>query len=59
MDVVKKNIEKIGGTVTIESVKGTLTNIFFKIPLTLAIIASMEIRERRLCDSDRQHQGIL
>jgi two-component system, chemotaxis family, sensor kinase CheA len=43
MDVVKKNIEKIGGTVTIESVKGNGTNIFFKIPLTLAIIASMEI----------------
>jgi two-component system chemotaxis sensor kinase CheA len=43
MDVVKKNIEKIGGTVTIESVKGVGTNIFFKIPLTLAIIASMEI----------------
>ena len=43
MDVVKKNIEKIGGTVTIESVKGTGTNIFFKIPLTLAIIASMEV----------------
>ncbi|HYE69473.1 MAG TPA: chemotaxis protein CheA [Anaerovoracaceae bacterium] len=43
MDVVKKNIEKIGGTVTIESVKGAGTNIFFKIPLTLAIIASMEI----------------
>jgi two-component system chemotaxis sensor kinase CheA len=43
MDVVKKNIEKIGGTVTIESVKGQGTNIFFKIPLTLAIIASMEI----------------
>ena len=44
MDVVKKNIEKIGGMVTIESSKGTGTNIFFKIPLTLAIIASMEIR---------------
>lgn len=43
MDVVKKNIEKIGGTVTIESVNGVGTNIFFKIPLTLAIIASMEI----------------
>ena len=43
MDVVKKNIEKIGGTVTIESVKGSGTNVFFKIPLTLAIIASMEI----------------
>jgi two-component system chemotaxis sensor kinase CheA len=44
MDVVKKNIEKIGGSVTIESVKGIGTNIYFKIPLTLAIIASMEIR---------------
>lgn len=44
MDVVKKNVEKIGGTVTIESVKGIGTTIFFKIPLTLAIIASMEIR---------------
>ena len=44
MDVVKKNIEKVGGTVTIESVKGMGTNIFFKIPLTLAIITSMEVR---------------
>lgn len=44
MDVVKKNIEKIGGTVTIESVKSVGTNIFFKIPLTLAIISSMDIR---------------
>ncbi|MDD4564739.1 MAG: chemotaxis protein CheA [Eubacteriales bacterium] len=44
MDVVRKNIEKIGGTVTIESEKGVGTNIFFKIPLTLAIISSMEIR---------------
>lgn len=44
MDVVKKNIEKIGGTVTIESIKGSGTTIYFKIPLTLAIISSMEIR---------------
>ncbi len=44
MDVVKKNIEKIGGTITIESVKGVGTNIFSKIPLTLAIIDSMEFR---------------
>ncbi|MCR5481709.1 MAG: chemotaxis protein CheA [Clostridia bacterium] len=44
MDVVKKNIEKIGGTVTIDSIKGTGTTIYFKIPLTLAIISSMEIR---------------
>jgi len=44
MDVVKKGVEKIGGTVTIESTKGLGTNIFFKIPLTLAIIASMEVK---------------
>lgn len=44
MDVVKKGVEKIGGTVTIESTKGAGTNIFFKIPLTLAIIDSMEIK---------------
>ena len=44
MDVVKKNIEKIGGTVTIQSIKGSGTNVFFKIPLTLAIISSMEIK---------------
>lgn len=44
MDVVKKNIEKIGGTVTIESVKGHGMTVYFKIPLTLAIIDSMEIR---------------
>ena len=44
MDVVKKGVEKIGGTVTIESTKGAGTNVFFKIPLTLAIIASMEVK---------------
>lgn len=44
MDVVKKNIEKIGGTVIIESMKNVGTNIIFKIPLTLAIIPSMEVQ---------------
>jgi len=44
MDVVKKNIEKVGGTVSIDSIKGVGTEILFKIPLTLAIIASMEVR---------------
>ncbi|MGI6731926.1 MAG: chemotaxis protein CheW [Anaerovoracaceae bacterium] len=44
MDVVKKNVEKIGGTVTIDSTLGEGTNVYFKIPLTLAIIASMEIK---------------
>jgi len=43
LDVVKSNIEKIGGTVIIESKKGLGTNIILKIPLTLAIIACIEI----------------
>ena len=44
LDVVKSNIEKIGGTVIIESRKGQGTNIMLKIPLTLAIISCMQIR---------------
>lgn len=44
MDVVKKNIEKIGGTVTIESTLGAGMTVYFKIPLTLAIIESMDIQ---------------
>lgn len=44
MDVVKMNIKAIGGSVIIESVKGLGTNIFLKIPITLAIIPCMEIR---------------
>ncbi|MDR3305087.1 MAG: chemotaxis protein CheW [Clostridiales Family XIII bacterium] len=43
MDVVKSNIEKIGGTVIIESKLGQGTHIILKIPLTLAIISCMEI----------------
>ncbi len=44
MDVVKKNIEKIGGSVTIESTFGAGMTVYFKIPLTLAIIESMDCR---------------
>lgn len=43
MDVVKKNIEKVGGTVHIESKKGEGMATVFKIPLTLAIMDAMEI----------------
>jgi len=43
LDVVKSNIERIGGTVIIESKKGFGTNIILKIPLTLAIISCIEI----------------
>jgi len=43
MDVVKKNIDKVGGTVSVESLSGLGTTIKIKIPLTLAIIDGMEI----------------
>ncbi|MDL2252577.1 chemotaxis protein CheA [Ruminococcaceae bacterium OttesenSCG-928-I18] len=43
MDVVRKNIEKVGGTVTVESVFGEGTSFIIKIPLTLAIVDGMEI----------------
>ncbi|MCX7921993.1 MAG: chemotaxis protein CheA [Clostridia bacterium] len=44
MDVVTKNIETVGGTVSVDSVEGTGTTITLKIPLTLAIIDGMNIR---------------
>lgn len=44
MDVVKKNIEKVGGSVYISSEVGEGTVTTFKIPLTLAIIDGMECR---------------
>lgn len=41
MDVVKTNIEKLGGTVEIESTLGKGTTIHVQLPLTLAIIPSL------------------
>jgi two-component system, chemotaxis family, sensor kinase CheA len=41
MDVVKTNIERLGGTVDIESLPGKGTTITMKLPLTLAIISSL------------------
>lgn len=38
MDVVKKNIEALRGSIEIDSVKGTGTTMTLKLPLTLAII---------------------
>ncbi len=42
-DVVKKNIEKIGGSVTVESKFGEGTCFVIKIPLSLAIVDGMEV----------------
>ncbi|GJL78037.1 MAG: chemotaxis protein CheA [Nitrospinaceae bacterium] len=43
MDVVKTNIEKIGGTVDIQSKHGQGTTLKVKIPLTLAIIPALTV----------------
>ena len=44
MDVAKKNIEKIGGTVVVDSTPGQGAVNTIRIPLTLAILAGIEIR---------------
>ena len=44
MDVVKTNIEKIGGSVDIQSTFGQGTTIKIKIPLTLAIVPALIVR---------------
>ncbi|MFO1423170.1 MAG: chemotaxis protein CheA [Candidatus Competibacteraceae bacterium] len=44
MDVVKKNIEKLNGTIDVESIVGLQTRIRLKIPLTLAIISALMVR---------------
>ena len=43
MDVVKSNIEKVGGSITIDSALGIGTTINIKIPLTLAIVDGMQV----------------
>jgi chemotaxis protein histidine kinase CheA len=49
MDVVKTNIEKIGGTVDIQNRFGQGTTLKIKIPLTLAIIPALIVT----CGGDR------
>ena len=49
MDVVRTNIEKIGGTVDVESVPGQGTTIQITLPLTLAIIPSLIVGAGREC----------
>src|SRR6202140_4493510 len=43
MDVVKTNVEKIGGTVDVHSTLGQGTTVKVKIPLTLAIIPALMV----------------
>ncbi|MGY1856136.1 chemotaxis protein CheA [Modestobacter sp. SYSU DS0290] len=49
MDVVKTNIEGIGGTIEVESVPGRGTCMRLRIPLTLAIVPALTIE----CAGDR------
>ncbi|MGC2020272.1 MAG: chemotaxis protein CheA, partial [Candidatus Sulfotelmatobacter sp.] len=49
MDMVKTNVEKIGGTVDVESTAGRGTTVRVKIPLTLAIIPALVVT----CSGDR------
>jgi chemotaxis protein histidine kinase CheA len=49
MDVVKTNVEKIGGTVDVQSTLGRGATVRLKIPLTLAIIPALVVT----CGGDR------
>jgi two-component system chemotaxis sensor kinase CheA len=49
MDVVRTNVEKIGGSLEIQSEPGKGTTLTIKIPLTLAIIPALIVS----CDNDR------
>lgn len=49
MDVVAKNIEAVGGSVSVDSLPDKGTQITLKIPLTLAIIDGMNIKVGNSC----------
>jgi two-component system chemotaxis sensor kinase CheA len=49
MDVVKSNLEKIGGSIDVSSDIGAGTTVLVKIPLTLAIIPALTV----ICAGDR------
>ena len=44
MDIVMKNIEKVRGTVSVDSIPDGGSTVYIKIPLTLAIINGMTIK---------------
>jgi two-component system chemotaxis sensor kinase CheA len=46
MDVVKTNIERVGGTIDLSSVEGSGTTFKLKIPLTLAIVPGLIVKSR-------------
>ena len=46
MDVVRSNIEKIGGAIDMQSTEGKGTTFRIKIPLTLAIVSALIVQAR-------------
>jgi two-component system chemotaxis sensor kinase CheA len=44
MDVVRANVEKVGGTVEVESREGQGTVVRLRVPLTLAIVRALVVR---------------
>ncbi len=46
MDVVKTNVEKIGGTIELQSEPGKGSTVLVKIPLTLAIVSALIVECR-------------
>ena len=48
MDVVKRNIDKVGGSISLDSTPGEGMSVQIRIPLTLAIIDGMKLRVGKL-----------
>jgi len=48
MDVVRRNIDKVGGNISLESTPGQGMSVQIRIPLTLAIIDGMKLRVGKL-----------
>jgi two-component system, chemotaxis family, sensor kinase CheA len=49
MDVVRANVEKVGGSVEVESRRGLGTTLRLRVPLTLAIVPSLVVRSGGQC----------
>jgi two-component system chemotaxis sensor kinase CheA len=49
MDVIRTNVEKIGGKIALESQPGRGTTLRFSIPLTLAILPALIVRSAGQC----------
>jgi two-component system chemotaxis sensor kinase CheA len=49
MDVVRANVEKVGGSVEVESRRGEGTTLRLRVPLTLAIVPSLVVRSGGHC----------